>query len=98
MRDNPRQPTEFSPLRTNAWGNRSKYSGPLHFSKSRCIHASDFTAEVELTGDSNWVRHATFRVKEGETLEHPFPDAFSAYWIRFTADQDSTVSAQLTYK
>lgn len=60
--------------------------------------ATTITAEVELTGDGNWVKHHTFTLKAGETLEHTFPDAFSAYWIRFTSDTDCTATATLTYE
>lgn len=56
------------------------------------------TAEVELTGDGNWVKHRTFTLKAGETLTHPFPEAFSAYWIRFTSEKAATLTARLVYE
>jgi hypothetical protein len=56
------------------------------------------TAEIDLTGDGNWVKHKTFDLRAGEALEYPFPDAFSAYWIRFRSDTDSTATAQLVYE
>jgi hypothetical protein len=56
------------------------------------------TAEIDLTGDGNWVTYQTFPVKAGSPVEHAFPDGFSAYWIRFKSGQDATVSAQLDYR
>ncbi len=55
------------------------------------------TAEIELTGDGNWVKHTSFTLSAGEKLEHAFPDAFSAYWIRFRSNNDCTVTATLAY-
>jgi hypothetical protein len=59
---------------------------------------ASITAEVDLSGDGNWVSYRTFAVKAGEALEHPFPDAFSAYWIRFRSDREVTATAQLDYR
>lgn len=57
------------------------------------------TAQVDLTGDGNWVNYQSFAIKEaGQNITHSFPPAFSAYWIRFITDSDTTASAQLTYE
>ena len=56
------------------------------------------TAEIELTGDGNWVPYKTFELGAGKPLEFTFPDAFSAYWIRFRSDTDGTATAQLVYE
>lgn len=56
------------------------------------------TAEVDLTGDGKWVAYRNFPVKAGTPLTHDFPEGFSAYWIRFQAGSDATVSAQLDYR
>lgn len=53
------------------------------------------TAEVDLTGSGLWVPYRAFEVT-GQ-LDHEFPAAFQAYWIRFTSDRDAKLSAQLTY-
>lgn len=56
------------------------------------------TAEIDLTGSGEWVAYRSFEVVAGKAVAHTFPDAFSAYWIRFTADQDCTASAILDYQ
>lgn len=53
-------------------------------------------AEVDLTGSGDWVAYKEFRV-DG-TVEHEFPEAFQAYWIRFKSDREATVDAQLSYR
>ncbi len=59
--------------------------------KPACI-----TAEIDLTGSGRWVTYDEFEVDGSMT--HEFPEAFQAYWIRFTADRDITASAQLEYR
>ena len=56
------------------------------------------TIEVDLTGDGNWSTYKTVELKVDDSFDHQFPDAFSAYWIRFTVDKDCEASALLTYK
>ena len=56
------------------------------------------TAEIDISGDGNWVVHEAFDVKAGESLNHVFPDTFSAYWIRFRSSTPCKVSAQLLYE
>lgn len=55
------------------------------------------TAEIEIAGNGTWVVYERFQVSAGKSMEHGFPDAFSAYWIRFSADRDCTASATLEY-
>ncbi|HEY0075918.1 MAG TPA: hypothetical protein VGB77_17580 [Abditibacteriaceae bacterium] len=54
--------------------------------------------EVDLTGDGNWVTYQEFPVAPGQTAEHIFPQAFSAYWVRAVADKDTIASAIFTYE
>jgi hypothetical protein len=54
--------------------------------------------EVDLTGDGNWVTYQEFPVAPGQTAEHIFPQAFSAYWVRAVADKDTVASAIFTYE
>lgn len=54
------------------------------------------TAEVDLTGDGNWVTYQEFPIEEETTYQ--FPDSFSAYWIRFLTSTDTTASAILRYR
>jgi hypothetical protein len=56
------------------------------------------TAEIDLTGDGNWVAYRDFEVSAGKPVAYEFPVAFSAYWIRFKCDKDAKVSAQLDYR
>jgi len=54
------------------------------------------TAEIDLTGTGQWVPYQTFVVRD--TVQHEFPAAFQAYWIRFSSDRDATVTATLKYE
>ncbi len=56
------------------------------------------TAEIDISGDGNWVVCETFDVKAGESLSKVFPEAFSAYWIRFRSSVACAATAQLTYE
>jgi len=56
------------------------------------------TAEVDVSGDGNWVAYRSFDVTAGQKVEHRFPDAFSAYWIRLKCDKDATITARLDYR
>jgi len=55
------------------------------------------TVEIDLTGTGLWKAYATFEVNPDETVEHRFPDAFQAYWVRLSADTDVTATAMFTY-
>lgn len=54
--------------------------------------------EVDISGTDHWVTYHDFDVAAGKPLEHRFPDAFGAYWVRVVADKDTKASAQFTYK
>lgn len=56
------------------------------------------TAEIDLTGDGNWSAWKEFDLKAGVVRDFVFPEAFSAYWIRFRSDREATVSARLEYR
>jgi hypothetical protein len=56
------------------------------------------TAEIDLTGEGRWATYATFDVKPGAATTHTFPEEFQTYWIRFTASEACTASAQLVYE
>ncbi|MDX1681187.1 MAG: hypothetical protein R3242_10700 [Akkermansiaceae bacterium] len=58
----------------------------------------DVTVEVDLTGDGKWASYAVIDLKAEEDITHDFPDAFSAYWIRFTTNKDCKATAYLTYE
>jgi hypothetical protein len=54
--------------------------------------------QVDLSGQGHWVNYGAFKVKPGTPLEHRFPDAFSAYWVRVVADQSTTATAAFMYE
>ena len=56
------------------------------------------TAEIDLNGDGEWAPYRTFEVTPETATTHAFPDGFSAYWIRFTADRNCTASSVLDYR
>jgi hypothetical protein len=56
------------------------------------------TMECEIDGGGTWVRGQSFRLTAQQTQTHTFPEAFSAYWIRFSSDTDATLTAVLEYE
>ena len=54
--------------------------------------------EVDLTGTGHWVEYQAFDVPPGRTVEHRFPTAYQAYWVRVSASHDTTATAWLTYR
>ncbi len=64
-------------------------------------HASDksvsFRLEADFAGTGTWSEVGVFKVRPGEWCEHRFPTAFGAYWLRITADTDTTATAQFEY-
>lgn len=57
-----------------------------------------FTIEVEPIGHGPWMEYQQVTVPPGEAYTHPFPADFQARWIRFVADQNTSVTAFLEYK
>ena len=57
----------------------------------------EIAVEVDVTGEGDWRSYDVFRVRPDAPVEHSFPEAFGAYWVRFTADADATATAQLIY-
>ncbi len=60
-------------------------------------HTTNITVEVDLSGTGQWVSYQTFKLEANKPLEHRFPKAFTAYWVRVKADADCTATAQLVY-
>jgi hypothetical protein len=54
--------------------------------------------ECDITGGGEWVPYDSFTVEAGNTIVHEFPNAFSAYWLRVTCDNDCSATAQLKYE
>jgi hypothetical protein len=53
--------------------------------------------EIDFLGDGSWRTYETLQVPAGGYVHHEFPVAFSAHWLRVTADRDCTATAYLTY-
>ncbi len=60
--------------------------------------AAKLRVEVDFSGTGKWSTYREFDVAAGGAVEHEFPAAFAAYWLRVTADHDTTTTAQLTYE
>lgn len=56
-----------------------------------------FHIELDLTGTGLWVTYQQRAVAAGENLALEFEPAVQARWLRVTANQDCTATAQLTY-
>jgi hypothetical protein len=56
-----------------------------------------FTVEVDFVANDNWIPYAQFSVKPGESLNHCFPDGYSAHWVRVKVDRDCVATAVFTY-
>ena len=55
------------------------------------------TAFGGLSLDQNLLRPRTRR-ESRQVVDYIFPSAFQAYWIRFTTQDDTIATAQLTYQ
>jgi hypothetical protein len=53
--------------------------------------------QADVSGAGDWLTYRDFDVPPGKRVEHRFPDAFGAYWVRVVADQSTTASALFTY-
>jgi hypothetical protein len=59
--------------------------------------AVTFKVEADFTGTGEFAEVTRLTVQAGQKLEHNFPDAFGAYWLRVTASADTTATAQFEY-
>jgi hypothetical protein len=59
--------------------------------------AVNVTVEVDFLGNGRWAKYDTLEVPGQGYVHHEFPDAFSAHWVRVTADKDCTATAYFTY-
>ena len=57
-----------------------------------------FRVEADFTGTGIWTEVIKLNVPPGQPLEHRFPDAFGAYWLRLVAEKDSTATASFLYE
>ena len=56
------------------------------------------TLEVDINGDGFWVPYRRFDVPPNGQLEHEFPEAFSASWVRAVSDLNTTATVQFSYR
>ena len=54
--------------------------------------------EIDIDGNGTWKTYKTLEVPPDRTVRHSFPEAFSAYWVRTVAAQDTAATAQLLYE
>ena len=59
--------------------------------------AVNLRMEVDITGTGQWVTYRKFAVPPGKTIEHVFPKDFGAYWVRVSADVNTTATAKFQY-
>lgn len=57
------------------------------------------TITLEIDVDHNgWHTYKKLQVPAGKTIEHVFPEGFSAHWIKAVADKDCTATVWFVYK
>ncbi|MEY5005403.1 MAG: hypothetical protein RI969_491 [Verrucomicrobiota bacterium] len=56
------------------------------------------SALLDVAGDGRVSAYRTFEISAGAEVTHAFESWLNAYWIRFVADEDGVLSAQLTYE
>jgi len=60
--------------------------------------AVKMTIEVDVSGSGDWKPYQTLTVNPKEDIQHKFPDAFNAYWVRVSADQACNATAWFVYE
>ena len=53
---------------------------------------------LDVAGDGRTSAYRAFEVPAGGEVAHVFESWLNAYWVRFVADEDAVLSAQLTYE
>ncbi len=56
------------------------------------------TLQVDIEGSGLWVDYREFPIAANEIVEHEFPKAYSACWVRAVSDQDTTATAIFEYR
>ncbi len=54
--------------------------------------------EIDIDGTGVWVPYQSFVVTKEKPVEHRFPEGFSAYWVRLTADADCKTTGWFVYE
>ena len=45
-----------------------------------------------------WIPYESFNLGAAQTIEHSFPEGFSAYWVRAVSDAATTATVQFEYR
>jgi hypothetical protein len=56
------------------------------------------TVLLDVAGDGRTSAYKVIEVPAGGEVAHVFESWLNAYWVRFVADEDGVLSAQLTYE
>ena len=59
---------------------------------------AEFTIEIDVDGTGLWVPCETFAIGAGKSVEHQFPEGFSAYWVRVISSTETTATAIFLYE
>ncbi|MFZ9822624.1 MAG: hypothetical protein ACO3E9_02295 [Gemmataceae bacterium] len=66
--------------------------------QNHSMENNTFKVQIDLTGEGLWVDHRQFEVAPNASVQHIFPEALQARWLRLIAGSDCQASAQLEYK
>tara|TARA_R110002096_G_scaffold67332_8_gene163361 strand:+ start:17451 stop:20342 length:2892 start_codon:yes stop_codon:yes gene_type:complete len=53
--------------------------------------------EVDIDGTGLWIPYRSFALEAGKSIQHTFPEGFSAYWVRAVSDSATTATVQFRY-
>jgi len=56
------------------------------------------TLQIDIDHWTGFHPYKSFKIKEGETLTHNFPEGFSAHWVRAVSDKDVIATAWFIYQ
>ncbi len=59
---------------------------------------AEITLEVDIDGTEVWMPYSVFKIKSDATLQHTFPEGFSAYWVRAVSSADTTATVMFRYE
>ncbi len=70
----------------------------------KCLHLANgsgravaFTVEADFLGSGAWHTYVVLKTGAAGYVHHEFPAAFSAHWVRVTADHNCAATAQFHY-
>ncbi len=75
------------------WGYDKRVLSLSHVEKSPVT----FHVEIDLTGTGMWTTYKDLQVASGEKIDLNFEPSVHARWLRITANEDCTATAQLAY-